>query len=79
MVTRLLGRHMTEELYGAEWIRENPHATEHTIRMLKDKIQELQSKLAHNQEKRAKLEAQNKEFKLTIKDMDRRIMRGLKD
>ena len=70
---------MTEELYGAEWIRENPHATEHTIRMLKDKIQELQSKLAHNQEKRAKLEAQNKEFKLTIKDMDRRIMKGLKE
>ena len=70
---------MIEELYGAEWIRENPHATEHTIRMLKDKIQELQSKLANNQEKRAKLEAQNKEYKLTIKDMDRRIMRGLKD
>jgi len=70
---------MTEELYGAEWIRENPHATEHTIRMLKDKIQELQSKLANNQEKRAKLEAQNKEYKFTIKDMDRRIMRGLKD
>jgi peptidoglycan hydrolase CwlO-like protein len=79
MEPRLLGGHMTEELYGAEWIRENPHATEHTIRMLKDKIQELQSKLSHNQEKRAKLEAQNKEFKLTIKDMDRRIMRGLKD
>jgi peptidoglycan hydrolase CwlO-like protein len=70
---------MTEELYGAEWIQENPHATEQEIRMLKDKIQELQSKLAHNQEKRAKLEAQNKEFKLTIRDMDRRIMKGLGD
>jgi len=70
---------MIEELYGADWIRENPHATELEIRQLKYKIQELQSKLAHNQEKRAKLEAQNKEYKLTIKDMDRRIMRGLKD
>ena len=27
----------------------------------------------------AKLESQNKEYKLTITDMDRRIMRGLKD
>jgi peptidoglycan hydrolase CwlO-like protein len=70
---------MIDELYGADWIQQNPYATEQTIRMLKDKIQELQSKLAHNQEKRAKLEAQNKEFKLTIKDMDRRIMKGLKD
>jgi peptidoglycan hydrolase CwlO-like protein len=70
---------MIEELYGADWIRENPHATELEIRALKDKIQELQSKLAHNQEKRAKLESLNKEYKLTIKDMDRRIMRGLKD
>jgi peptidoglycan hydrolase CwlO-like protein len=50
-----------------------------TIAELQVKIQELESKLKHVTVKAAKLEAQNKEYKLTIKDMDRRIMRGLRD
>jgi predicted nucleic acid-binding Zn-ribbon protein len=50
-----------------------------TIAQLEVKVQELESKLKHAQTKAANLEKQNKEFKLTIKDMDRRIMRGLKD
>ena len=41
-------------------------------------MQELESKLKHANNKAAKLEALNKEYKLTIKDMDRRIMKGLK-
>jgi len=45
----------------------------------KRQMQELESKLKHATVKAANLEKQNKEFKLTIKDMDRRIMRGLKD
>jgi hypothetical protein len=50
-----------------------------TIAELQVKIQELESKLKHATAKAAKLESLNKEYKLTIKDMDRRIMRGLKD
>ena len=53
--------------------------TEKTVDELEKQIQELESKLKHANNKIAKLESQNKEFKLTIKDMDRRIMRGLKD
>ena len=53
--------------------------TEKTVQELKERIQELESKLKHATVKAANLEKQNKEFKLTIKDMDRRIMRGLKD
>ena len=49
------------------------------LQKLQERIQELESKLKHVQTKAANLEKQNKEFKLTIKDMDRRIMRGLKD
>jgi hypothetical protein len=49
------------------------------IAELQVKVQELESKLKHATTKAANLEKQNKEFKLTIKDMDRRIMRGLKD
>ena len=64
MVSRLLGSRMTEQ---------------ETIAELQVKIQELESKLKHATVKAANLEKQNKEFKLTIKDMDRRIMRGLKD
>jgi len=64
MVARLLGRRMTEQ---------------ETIAELQVKVQELESKLKYAQTKAANLEKQNKEFKLTIKDMDRRIMRGLKD
>ena len=52
---------------------------EKTVKELEERIQELESKLKHVTVKAAKLEAQNKEFKLTIKDMDRRIMRGLGD
>jgi len=50
-----------------------------TIAELQVKVQELESKLKYAQTKVANLEKQNKEFKLTIKDMDRRIMKGLKD
>jgi len=50
-----------------------------TIEELQVKVQELESKLKHAQAKAAKLESENKAFKATIKDMDRRIMRGLKD
>jgi len=50
-----------------------------TIEELIIKVQELESKLKHATVKAEKLEAQNKEFKLTIKDMDRRIMKGLKE
>jgi len=50
-----------------------------TIAELQVKVQELESKLKYAQTKAANLEKQNKEFKLTIKDMDRRIMRGLGD
>jgi hypothetical protein len=49
------------------------------IAELQVKVQELESKLKHVTVKAAKLESLNKEYKLTIKDMDRRIMRGLKD
>ena len=52
---------------------------EKTVKELEERIQELESKLKHATTKAANLEKQNKEFKLTIKDMDRRIMRGLKD
>ena len=54
-------------------------AAEKIVQELEERIQELESKLKHATAKAAKLEAQNKEFKLTIKDMDRRIMRGLRD
>jgi peptidoglycan hydrolase CwlO-like protein len=50
-----------------------------TIAELQTQVQELESKLKYAQTKAERLEAQNKEFKLTIKDMDRRIMKGLKD
>jgi hypothetical protein len=50
-----------------------------TIAELQIKVQELESKLKYAQTKAERLETQNKEFKLTIKDMDRRIMKGLKD
>ena len=49
------------------------------IAELQVKVQELESKLKYATVKAANLEKQNKEFKLTIKDMDRRIMRGLGD
>jgi len=49
------------------------------LQELQKRIQELESKLKHANTKIAKLESQNKEYKSTIKDMDRRIMRGLKD
>ena len=49
------------------------------LQKLEERIQELESKLKHANNEIAKLESQNKDFKLTIKDMDRRIMRGLRD
>jgi peptidoglycan hydrolase CwlO-like protein len=49
------------------------------LQELQERIQELESKLKHADTKIAKLEILNKEYKHTIKDMDRRIMRGLRD
>ena len=70
---------MTEEIWAPEWIAENPELANKAITELQVKVQELESKLKHAQAKAAKLEAQNKEYKMTIKDMDRRIMRGLRE
>ena len=70
---------MTEEIWAPEWIAQNPELANKAITELQTQVQELESKLKHAQAKAAKLEAQNKEYKITIKDMDRRIMRGLKD
>ena len=70
---------MTEQIWEADWISENPELANKAITELQTLVQELESKLKHVTVKAAKLESQNKEYKLTIKDMDRRIMRGLKD
>jgi len=70
---------MTEEIWDAHWIYENPDLANRAIKELQTQVQELESKLMYAQAKTAKLEAQNKEFKLTIRDMDRRIMKGLRD
>jgi hypothetical protein len=69
---------MIEEIWAPEWIEQNPELANKAITELQVKVQELESKLKHATVKAAKLETQNKEYKLTIKDMDRRIMRGLK-
>ena len=70
---------MTEEIWAPEWIAKNPELANKAITELQTQIQELEAKLKHANTKIAKLESQNKEYKLTIKDMDRRIMRGLRD
>jgi peptidoglycan hydrolase CwlO-like protein len=69
---------MTEQIWEADWISENPELANKAITELQTQVQELESKLKHANNKAAKLDAQNREFKLTIKDMDRRIMKGLK-
>ena len=70
---------MTQEIWSPEWIKQNPELANKLITELQTRVQELESKLKHAQVKAAKLESQNKEYKTTIKDMDRRIMRGLRD
>ena len=70
---------MTQEIWEADWISENPELANKAITELQTQVQELESKLKHVTAKAERLEAQNKEYKLTIKDMDRRIMKGLKD
>ena len=70
---------MTEQIWEAEWICKNPDLANKLITELQTRVQELESKLKHTQTKAAKLESQNKEYKATIKDMDRRIMRGLRE
>jgi peptidoglycan hydrolase CwlO-like protein len=70
---------MTEEIWAPEWIAENPELANKAITELQVKVQELESKLKHAQAKAAKLESENKAFKMTIRDMDRRIMRGLRE
>lgn len=69
---------MTEEIWAPEWIEQNPELANKAITELQVKVQELESKLKHANNKVAKLDALNREFKLTIKNMDRRIMKGLK-
>jgi len=70
---------MIEEIWAPEWIAENPELANKAITELQTQVQELESKLKYAQAKAAKLESENKAFKMTIKDMDRRIMRGLRD
>ena len=70
---------MTEEIWAPEWIQQNPELANKAITELQVRVQELESKLKHATVKAENLDKQNKEYKLTIKDMDRRIMRGLKD
>jgi len=70
---------MTEEIWAPEWIAQNPELANKAITELQVRVQELESKLKHATVKAENLDKQNKEFKLTIKDMDRRIMKGLKD
>jgi uncharacterized coiled-coil protein SlyX len=69
---------MTEEIWAPEWIQQNPDLANKAIATLQGRVQELESKLRYMVEKAAKLESQNKEFKQTIKNMDRRILKGLK-
>ena len=68
-----------KDYWAQAWITENIEEAHKLIKDLQDAGQELDSKLKHVTAKAERLEAQNKEYKLTIKDMDRRIMRGLKD
>ena len=70
---------MTEEIWAPEWIAENTELANKAITEFQERVQELESKLKYANTKIAKLESQNKEYKHTIKDMDRRIMRGLRD
>ena len=70
---------MTEEIWAPEWIAQNPELANKAITELQTKVQELESKLKHATVKAANLDKLNREYKLTIKDMDRRIMRGLRD
>ena len=70
---------MNEQIWAPEWIAQNPELANKAITELQTKLQELEAKLKHANAKIAKLESQNREYKMTIKDMDRRIMRGLRD
>jgi hypothetical protein len=70
---------MTEQIWDPNWIERNPEAANKLIQMLQETLDLAESKLKYADNKIAKLQVQNKEFKLIIKEMDRRIMRGLKD
>lgn len=70
---------MIEEIWSPDWIEQNPELANKAIAALQDKVQELESKLRYTAEKAANFEKQNKEFKQIIKNMDRRILRGLKE
>ena len=70
---------MTEQIWAPEWIQQNPELANKAITELQVRVQELESKLKHATVKAENLDKQNKEFKLTIKDMDRRTRKGLKD
>ena len=69
---------MTEQIWDPSWIERNPEAANKLIHMLQETLDLAESKLKHADNKIAKLQVQNKEYKLIIKEMDRRIMRGLK-
>ena len=70
---------MTEEIWAPEWIAKYPELANKAITELQLRVQELESKLKHANTKAANLDKLNREYKITIKDMDRRIMRGLKE
>jgi len=55
---------MTEQIWEADWISENPELANKAITELQTQVQELESKLKHANNKIAKLESQNKVARL---------------
>jgi hypothetical protein len=70
---------MTEQIWDPNWIQRNPEVANKLIQMLQETLDLAESKLKYADNKIAKLQVQNKEYKLIIKEMERRIMKGLKD
>jgi hypothetical protein len=70
---------MIEQIWDPNWIQRNPEVANKLIQMLQETLDLAESKLKYADNKIAKLQVQNKEYKLIIKEMERRIMKGLKD
>jgi hypothetical protein len=68
---------MKNEIWSPDWIAKEPQLASNLITELQRMIEELESKQKYAAVKIAKLEEQNKAFKITIKQMDRRIMKGM--
>lgn len=68
---------MKNEIWSPDWIAKEPQLASNLITELQRMVEELESKLTYANTKIAKLEEQNKTFKMTVKHMDRRIMKGL--